>query len=101
MKFLKQKKIVALLAIAVVAISAVGAYAYFTNSGQGTGTASVGSKVISADAERLEAAVCAKLSTVINFELPSTWPSTVPSERLVKLSTATGSVTPTPPAVGS
>ena len=62
-----------------------------------TGTASVGSKIMSADAERPEAAVCAKLATVINFELPSTWLSTVLNERLVKLSTGTGSATPTPP----
>ena len=43
MKFIKSKKGFALLsAVAVIAISAVGAYAYFTNSGSGTGTAQVG-----------------------------------------------------------
>jgi hypothetical protein len=41
--FLKSKKgIAALIATLVVAISAVGAYAYFTSTGSGTGTAKVG-----------------------------------------------------------
>jgi hypothetical protein len=41
--FLKSKKgIVALLATLVVAISAVGAFAYFTTTGAGSGTATVG-----------------------------------------------------------
>ena len=43
MKFITSKKGFALFsAVAVIAISAVGAYAYFTNSGSGTGTAQVG-----------------------------------------------------------
>jgi hypothetical protein len=43
-KVIKSKKGIALLAALVVAIvAAVGAYAYFTNSGSGQGTASVGS----------------------------------------------------------
>jgi hypothetical protein len=43
MKFIKSKKGIALLAaLAVIAVSAVGAYAYFTASGSGTGSASVG-----------------------------------------------------------
>jgi hypothetical protein len=43
MKFIKTKKGFALLAaVAVVAISAVGAYAYFTSTGAGTGSAAVG-----------------------------------------------------------
>jgi hypothetical protein len=42
-KFLTSKKGIALLATMIAAIAAaVGAYAYFTNSGSGTGTASVG-----------------------------------------------------------
>jgi hypothetical protein len=41
--FLKSKKgIAALIATLVVAISAVGAFAYFTTTGSGTGTAAVG-----------------------------------------------------------
>ena len=44
MQFFKQKKVVALLAAAVVAIAAVGAYAYWTTSGTGTGTATVGTR---------------------------------------------------------
>jgi hypothetical protein len=44
MKFIKSKKGLALLAtLAVAAIAAVGAYAYFTSTGSGTGTATVGS----------------------------------------------------------
>jgi hypothetical protein len=39
MQFFKQKKVVALLAAAAVAITAVGAYAYWTTSGAGTGSA--------------------------------------------------------------
>ena len=42
MKRLKQKKIVALLAVAVVAIAAVGAYAYWTQGGSGSGSATAG-----------------------------------------------------------
>jgi hypothetical protein len=42
MKFLKRKGIAMLAVAAVVAATAVGALAYFTNSGSGTGTASVG-----------------------------------------------------------
>jgi hypothetical protein len=43
MTFLKTKKGVALLAaLVVVAVSAVGAYAFFTASGTGTGSATVG-----------------------------------------------------------
>ena len=43
MKFIKSKKSIAVVsAVAVLAVSAVGAYAYFTNSGSGTGTAQVG-----------------------------------------------------------
>jgi hypothetical protein len=43
MKFIKSKKGVSLLAaLAVVAIAAVGAYAYFSSTGHGSGTASVG-----------------------------------------------------------
>lgn len=43
MKFLKMKKSIALLATAaVVAIAAIGAYAYFTTTGAGSGTATVG-----------------------------------------------------------
>lgn len=43
MKFIKTKKGFALLsAVAVIAVSAVGAYAYFTSAGTGTGTATVG-----------------------------------------------------------
>jgi hypothetical protein len=44
MKFLKSKKGVAVLAMLVVAaVSAFGAYAYFTASGSGSGSATVGS----------------------------------------------------------
>jgi hypothetical protein len=43
-KFLKSKKGIALLATMVAAVAAaVGAYAYFTNIGTGTGSATVGS----------------------------------------------------------
>ncbi|MEI8105631.1 MAG: hypothetical protein WCH31_07295 [Actinomycetes bacterium] len=43
MKIFKMKKSVALLVgFAVVAISAVGAFAFFTSTGKGSGTASVG-----------------------------------------------------------
>ena len=43
MTFLKQKKgIVALAAVVVVAIGAIGAYAYFTSTGSGAGSATVG-----------------------------------------------------------
>jgi predicted ribosomally synthesized peptide with SipW-like signal peptide len=43
MKFLKQKKgIAGILAVAMLGIAAVGAYAYFTDSGTGTGSATVG-----------------------------------------------------------
>lgn len=43
MKFIKTKKGIAFLAaIAAIAISAVGAYAYFTSTGHGTGSATVG-----------------------------------------------------------
>ena len=42
-RFLRSKKgAAALLATVVVAISAVGAFAYFTNTGSGTGAATVG-----------------------------------------------------------
>jgi len=44
MKLFKQKKGIALLAaVAVVAIAAFGAYAYFSSTGTGSGTATVGS----------------------------------------------------------
>ena len=44
MKHLKSKKGFALLGVlAIVAISAIGAYAYFTSTGTGSGTASTGS----------------------------------------------------------
>jgi hypothetical protein len=44
MKFIKSKKGIALLvAVVAVAASAMGAFAYFTQAGSGTGTASVGS----------------------------------------------------------
>ena len=43
MKRLKQKKVAGLLVIALLALTAVGAYAYFTSTGSGTGTATVGS----------------------------------------------------------
>jgi hypothetical protein len=42
MKFIKSKKAFALLGATIVAVAAVGAYAYFTTSGSGTGTATVG-----------------------------------------------------------
>src|SRR5437764_142756 len=43
MKLIKSKKGIALLAVlAVAVISAVGAYAYFTSTGNGTGSATVG-----------------------------------------------------------
>ena len=43
-RFIKSKKGIALLATLVVAaVAAIGAYAYFTNAGSGSGTASVGS----------------------------------------------------------
>jgi hypothetical protein len=42
MKFLKQKKLVAVLAVLALALASVGAYAYFTTTGSGTGTATVG-----------------------------------------------------------
>ena len=41
-KFLKSKKGLALLATMVVAVAAIGAYAYFTSTGSGTGNATVG-----------------------------------------------------------
>jgi hypothetical protein len=41
-KFLTKKRVAVLAVLAVAAIGAVGGYAYFTNSGSGTGTASVG-----------------------------------------------------------
>src|SRR4051794_15573633 len=43
MQFFKHKKIGALLATAVVAIAALRAYAHFTTTGKGPGTAKVGS----------------------------------------------------------
>ena len=42
MKFKQKKSVAALLAILVVAIAAIGAYAYWTTSGDGTGTADTG-----------------------------------------------------------
>src|SRR5690242_9315578 len=43
MKILKTKKALALLAaVAVVGVAAFGAYAYFTSTGTGSGTATVG-----------------------------------------------------------
>jgi hypothetical protein len=43
MKLIKSKKAIVLLAMSIVAIvAAVGAYAYFTSTGDGTGSASVG-----------------------------------------------------------
>ena len=42
MKLLKQKKLVAILAVLVLALASVGAYAYFTTTGTGAGSASVG-----------------------------------------------------------
>jgi hypothetical protein len=43
MKFIKTKKGISLLAVvALVAIAAVGAYAYFSSSGDGSGTGTVG-----------------------------------------------------------
>ncbi|HUK44723.1 MAG TPA: hypothetical protein VLV28_05475 [Gaiellaceae bacterium] len=43
MKLIRSKKGIALLAaLAVIAVSAVGAYAYFTSAGSGTGSATVG-----------------------------------------------------------
>jgi hypothetical protein len=41
-RFKSKKAIVLLAALAVVAIAAVGAYAYFSNAGSGAGSASVG-----------------------------------------------------------
>ena len=43
MKHLKSKKAVVLLVLAIAAIASVGAYAYFTSTGSGTGSATVGS----------------------------------------------------------
>src|SRR5580765_1869164 len=44
MKVIKSRKGIALLAVLVVAaVAAVGAYAYFTSSGAGSGSATVGS----------------------------------------------------------
>ena len=46
MKVIKSKRGIALLAVLVVAaIASFGAYAYFTNSGAGTGSATVGTSV--------------------------------------------------------
>jgi hypothetical protein len=42
-RIFKSKKALVLLAVAVAAIAAVGGYAFFTNSGSGTGSATVGS----------------------------------------------------------
>jgi hypothetical protein len=46
MKVIKSRKGIALLAVLVVAaVASFGAYAYFTNSGTGTGSATVGTSV--------------------------------------------------------
>jgi hypothetical protein len=46
MKFIKSKKAIALLAVSVAAVvAAVAGYAYFTASGSGTGSATVGNAV--------------------------------------------------------
>jgi hypothetical protein len=42
MKRLKHKKVAGLLAIALLALTAVGAYAFFTSTGTGDGSATVG-----------------------------------------------------------
>jgi hypothetical protein len=43
MRFITKKRVALVAVLAVAAIAAVGAYAYFTSTGTGSGTASVGS----------------------------------------------------------
>ena len=65
------------------------------------GTAWCESKFVSAKAERLESAVLAKLSRLINVELPFTWLAAVARASAVNSSSTMGSATPIPPEVGS